>query len=623
MILRDTLLRKELRALRPFLALVLLFVVLDLAFFLFSEMPDQYSLARLFGPDHEGDQQLNFILAFALTAGLLVREKDEGTLSFLEALPVTRRRIFFSKFFLAFLVIGILPVVDGFLHASVYLWSRTSLDQVPQLPRIARDVFLGIISCFVYVSAGLALSFLRRFSLLALGLVICLYLLLAELRVPCIGLFNIFDLVDPLRPGPVWSLPGLKLLVHLLLGLVCLGTSYICFQAASDLRGPSFKRSTLLVLAGTTATVLGVLLWIGIGAWFVSKYADESSGTVQFRSWPKAHANTARYRFLYPGSESALVQGFLPHADSVESRVRQFLQAKPIPLIEADLTGSAPHTAGTAHWKKVNLQLFSAEGSVSNLLALLAHETTHVYMDYVTDSKISDEFNSTRFFHEGLATYIEQRFYRSASELQQSRRVAAVAFRRDQVRFSELCDNRVLSRRRDPDLVYPLGEVFIAGLVAIYGDDAPAKILRAAARSGAPKDLTGIALWQDVLQAAGFNLAAAEDAWIQLLREESVRHKTFIDSLPRLRGAARLQEGEVRIRASHNGQAPGGIVCRLRQETEDPTDRFVYAYADEGNEFSADAAAFAVDGFWYQLGWRAPEASQTIYEDWVQVPRIR
>jgi len=617
------LLRKELRSMRPFLALVLLFLFLDLAFFLFSEIPDQYPLAKLLGEDTDGDQQLNFVLAFALASGLLVREKDEGTLAFLEALPVTRARVFFSKFLLAFAIISVLPVVDGFLHILIYLCSRTSLEHVSQLPRLLRETFLGVVSCFVYVSFGLAFSFLRRFSLLALGLVVCLYLLLSELRVPYVSLFNIFDLVDPLRPGPAWSLPGLKLGVHLAIGALCLAASYGCFLGSSEFSTQARRGRRALVLLGATASIIGVALWIGLGAWFISKIAEEPSGTVRFKPWPKATANTERYRFLYPENESALVDGLLPQADRVESKVRQFLQSRPIPLIEADLTGSAPHTAGTAHWKKVNIQLFGLGGSLSNLLAVLAHETTHVYLEFATDSKVSDHFRSTRFFHEGLASYIEHRFFRSTNELHRLRQVAALARSRDQVRFAELCDDLVLSRRRDPDLVYPLGEAFVAAVVARFGDAAPAAILRAFARPGAPPDLTGVALWQDVLQAAGYTLAAVEDAWINLLSQEATEHQVFLNSLPRLRASARRQNAQVRVRVSYEGTAPGEVVCRFRREAADASEHFVYASEQDENEFSVDIAHFPEGRFWFQLGWHVPGASQTLYEDWVQVSSIR
>jgi hypothetical protein len=260
---------------------------------------------------------------------------------------------------------------------------------------------------------------------------------------------------------------------------------------------------------------------------------------------------------------------------------------------------------------------------MSNLTALLAHETAHVYMDYATDSKVSDDFRSTRFFHEGVASYVEHRFYRATHQLQRSRRVAAVAHARDQVRFTELCDNDALSRRRDPDLVYPLGEAFVAGLVARFGDEAPAAILRAFARPNAPTDLKGIALWQDVLQAAGFNLAAAENAWIQLLTEEAQEHRAFIDSLPRLRGAARLHRDEIRIRVSYEGATPGSLVCRLREDLETPAEHYEYAWQEDGNEFTVDAVDLAAGEFWYQLGWQVPGSSQTVYEDWVRVPRLR
>src|SRR5690242_10311335 len=60
---------------------------------------------------------------------------------------------------------------------------------------------------------------------------------------------------------------------------------------------------------------------------------------------------------------------------------------------------------------------------------------------------------------------------------------------RHEVEFEELVDVRLLQRRRDPNLVYPLGEVSVAALVDRYGDQAPARLLRAFARKDRPPQL--------------------------------------------------------------------------------------------------------------------------------------
>ena len=124
-----SLFRKELRSLRPFLALVLFFVALNWVFLGLSEFPDQYPLSKLLSDDNRGSTQfMMFIVALALAAGLLVRERDEGTLAFLDALPVSRAQVFGVKLVLALGVLWVLPVSDWIFNATIYSWSRTSLD---------------------------------------------------------------------------------------------------------------------------------------------------------------------------------------------------------------------------------------------------------------------------------------------------------------------------------------------------------------------------------------------------------------------------------------------------------------------------------------------------------------
>ena len=69
------LVRKELRSLAPFAGLILFFNLLNWADVMLTKFPDQYPLHELFsesGPDNA----MMFMVAFALAAGLLVREAD-------------------------------------------------------------------------------------------------------------------------------------------------------------------------------------------------------------------------------------------------------------------------------------------------------------------------------------------------------------------------------------------------------------------------------------------------------------------------------------------------------------------------------------------------------------------
>jgi len=302
----------------------------------------------------------------------------------------------------------------------------------------------------------------------------------------------------------------------------------------------------------------------------------------------------------------------------VESRVRQFLSAQPIPWIVADLTGSARHTAGVAHWKQVQIDLAATRADVDELTAVFGHETTHVYIEHESQDRIADDFNATRFFHEGLATSVEYHLFRRAEQLARLRRGAATMHARREVDFEELIDGRALARKRDTDLVYPLGEVFVAALVKRYGEAEAGQVVRAFARPGAPKDLKGVELWRDILHACGGNLSEVEDLFFAELDQAVAEHHNFIDSLPRLRGAVEQEAGYIVVHANYEGRAPGAILCRFRPRADTPERLYEYAPPQAPGVFRVEHAAYPERSFWYQLGWRVPSASQPIYEPWVE-----
>jgi hypothetical protein len=499
----------------PFLALVLFLAALSWLDVFLTRFPDQYGLSNLVEFD-EGKQVMMFIMAFPLASGLLVPERDERTLAFLDALPVGRAQVFGAKFLPALAVLWLLPLSDLLFRKATYAWSRTLLEAHFRWRILATGALLDAASCFVYLSLGLALSYLRRFSLLVLGVMIAAYLFLQELHVPFVPLLHVFTLGDPVFQGQRWLIPGTKLAVQLAWATVCAALAFGAFLVMGDTTGRLAdrvrRRRGAALLAGF-GTALVVHVWLGLFIYWSKKQGAERRAEFHYAQWPTARANTARYHVLYPENQVRLVNSLLDRADSAEARVRAFLRADPIPQIVADLTGSEPHTAGQAHWKKVRIDLLAAGRDLDSLTAVLAHETTHVYIDHQSKEWVSEHFNSTRFFHEGLASYVEYHLFQPTNKLIALRRVAAVMRARREVKIEELLDDHVLARLRDHDLVYPLGEVFVAALIQRRGDAAPGRIIKAFARPNAPTGLDGFSLWQDIFQACGYNFSEVGDAF--------------------------------------------------------------------------------------------------------------
>jgi len=615
------LVRKELRSLAPFAGLILFFNLLNWADVMLTKFPDQYPLHELFsesGPDNA----MMFMVAFALAAGLLVREADDGTLAFLDALPLSRARIFLTKTTLALAVLWLLPLSDFVLRVTLYSWSRTSLNpQFPWSPMVTRT-FLDAASSFVYLALGLVLSFFRRFSLLVLGVLVCVYQLLHELQVPFIPLLNMFSLSEPVFQGQHWLLPITKLAVQLGGGLVCLVLAFGAFEMVGDTAQKLSERALRrrgAIWVGGLAVLLSIGVWGGLLIYWARQSDDEQQRKVKYEPWRTSRSRTLHYRFLYPENQAGLVSQLMDRADAIETRVRQFLHAQPIPWITADLTGSASHTAGVAHWKQVQIELATIRSGIDQLAAVFAHETTHVYIDHQSEDRLWKDFNANRFFHEGLATYVEYHLFRPAEQLASLRRVAATMHARHEVSFEELIDTEALTRKRDLNMVYPLGEVFVAALIKRYGEESVAKVISAFARPDAPTGLHGAELWRDVFQAWGGNLGEVEDLFFAELDQAVAEHQGFIDSVPRLRGAVQRESGQITVRVSDTERGSGAILCRFRPSADTPERLYEYASEKEANVFQASSAHFPDRSFWYQLGWLAPGASQAIYEPWIEI----
>lgn len=622
-----SLLQKEFRSLLPFLALVLFFASLNWVFLFLTEFPDQYPLSKLLAEDNRTSTQvIYFIMAVALAAGLLVRERDEGTLSFLDGLPVSRARIFFCKVALALAVLWVLPLCEFLFNLTTHAMSRTSLESRLRTDLLLTALALDAAACLVYFSVGLALSFLRRFFLLVLGLLIWAYVLLKELGVPAVSVFNIFTLGAPVFAGQSWLVPWTKLAAQLGLALVCSGTAFVAFQFSGDTAARLASRAErwrgrALIAGATTVLVIGV--WLGLVVYWGANSDKAEGPKVTYSSWATTRAFTERYQLLYPENRSAAVRTLLEGADAVEAKVRTFLGAPPLDPIVVDLTSEHPRHAGLAYWRKVrmNLPFEDSPTEVEELLAVLAHETTHVFIDHLAGERLKDEFESTRFFHEGLASYVEYHLFRPTNKLASLRRVAATMRARDEVKLEELLDNEKLSLKRDADLAYPLGEVFVAALIQRYGETAPGQVLRAFARTNAPKGLAGFALWQDTFQACGYNLSDVTEGFFAELDRMVVEHHEFIESLPRLRGAVDQSRNTLTVRVMHDSAAPGEVVCRFRPRGDTAERFFEFAYTSADAVFQVHASGYPDRSFWYQLGWRVEGASQTIYEPWVEVRR--
>ena len=144
-----------------------------------------------------------------------------------------------------------------------------------------------------------------------------------------------------------------------------------------------------------------------------------------------ARRETERYEFLFRSSQREQAGPLLAVADEVHDAVAEFLGALPSPgRIVVDLASPVmSHVAGQTNWTKIRLPI-SPEQKLGEQRLILGHETAHVFIEQLSDGRLSGHFRYIRFLHEGLATHVEQQIVADDDERGKNRRSVAAAWLR-------------------------------------------------------------------------------------------------------------------------------------------------------------------------------------------------
>lgn len=620
--------RKELRSTLPFLVLAAIIPLLGMVYELTTGLPSM----KPFGSTYEDyvvspteGTALISLFILALASGLLVREYDEGTMEFLDSLPVSRSRVFAVKIAAAVLVLLVLTVLDAATTLLLHAFSRTSLDRSFHLGFWLTAVGMRMCQAMVILSLGLACSFLRRFGWLLIGLLFWAYILIHEVA-PSIAVLDVLALSRPQIEGQDWIVPQRLLAVQAALGGVWMLTAYVLFLGWGDAMMRGFHRLTQtrvgsgFLLAGS---LLVAVVAVSLSYYVMSNDPDftERSGpravTVEYPSWSTSRARSRCYEFVYPTNLAGRVLPLVANADEVHEKVQHFFAAEAGEPIVVDATSMLPRHAGLAYWDKIRLNL-AVSRELSELESILGHETAHVFLERLSDTRLTQQFNSTRFFHEGVASYVEYALFDSGRDVAELRRVAAVMRDRGAVDMKELVDNSQLIARHDSNLVYPLGEVFVAELIARHGEAAVGKIARAMAREGAPEKLSGRDLWRDLFQACGYDFEGLVDAYYARLDAEVERYRQFVDGVPRIRGAVESDGELITVEIHWDAVDDWQPTCRFRHQEDDAERFYLEGLETEEGTFVAWRDHFPSSTVWYQVGLRHGD-STVIYERWGSV----
>jgi hypothetical protein len=535
---------KEWAGMRPFAWLLVVLFLLDLLELAAGDLQTWHRSFTLFsGSRWTESTVMSLLLSFAMGSGLLTRELEDGTLAFLDGLPVRRSEVFLSKLMVAGVCLFAYAMASPLLGWALHLWLRHSVDE----PIAAASVGWLSLRYLLLLASGLALGllfgFLRYLAWAMLAICAAAVMLLRSAW-PRAG--TALDPTQLIADG--WSTQGWggdTVWTVAVLSMACLAAAWLMFAGAG---GIAMLRLARLAQNRAFMFVLGaagfVALFVAIS---VAVYQSRDHGgdkdedaDEQVSGAPVAAAPvkgrpskfvTAHYTFNIPAGRS-VDERELKEADAAFDTAAKALdvQITEAPLIDVDLAGSIRHTAGLASHNRIRVTL---EPGWHNTLV---HETVHVIESWLAGGERGRGLDKMSLFNEGLAHWAEPLYRNDADLRKQGNLAVAAMFRRHLLNQDELLDDRSLQRNIDWRLQYPLGAGLIEALVKRYGQDAPRRVLATLAQPDFPPALEGYELYRSAFQRAGFDLNLVLNDYALELKRWSEAFAPVIDSMPRPRG---------------------------------------------------------------------------------------
>lgn len=622
-----TLIYKELRTLLPFAWLIVGLMLLILGSVLAIEFPDTNTIDPAKWLDEDRGGALAFLLFFGLIigAGLLVNESEQGTLTFLDGLPVSRTRIFAAKMISGILVLSIGPLIG--LAADILLdsISRDSMDGPVPWRFLLVEFGLELAVAIYVLSIAATFSFLRRWFALVVGLAFWGYLWIKESGPGWISLFDPYEALEPGLANQNIQVPWRHLGFQLAAAAVLILISWFAFQALGDriqYAIDRFQRHRILHGIGTGMRFLAPVVWIAVIVKLSSNTPTEDPSATSVTAGESAFGSreTQFYEFLFRESQKESATPMMNEADTVHSSVAQFFG---VPRMESrivvDLASPvAPHAAAQTNWTKIRLP-FDDSIDLERFQRILGHETAHVYIEQLSNSRTSKLFRYNRFLHEGLATYIEMEHFATDEQKASNRRSVAAAWSRGRIPFSMLCDDSTLTSSRDRNLAYPVGEIFVRALVETHGKESVARLLRALGRPNAPMGLHGVSLWRDTMQVADIALDRVEAAYEEACNALLLSEAEYVAKFPRLTAEITRQGEEVVIKPKFEGTPPGRMLC-ARFVNDFLGDDTQYLRQRDDGTFRFSRLDHPAEKIRYMLGWKKDGEEDPVFELWVEVP---
>ena len=644
-----SLLWKELLALRVYALLIIGYVALEFGYVCITEFPDM----EPFVVRNHSEEGKSEIIAFAIIFGSIIgafvlsQEREQQTQSFLDGLPVGRWRVFMVKFIAACMVGFLWPVSHMALQVGCGWLSMTSVTPPIHWHYTGAVIFSGALLMAMIVSLAMALSFLRQWFAMGVGLAVWGVLWLRMNAPEWMQWFDTIELFSfGIEKDKITAFPWQTMAAHsavALTGCLVAGCAYAwrdgwwsrLVQRIGQWRFFSWLR--VLAPLGAVAIWISVLFKVAqdedgphpreatrSASGIRPSPSSKKAGDVKGSDFDPFDSKTTRhYEFLFRDSQREQALKLLNVAETIHNEAATFFASPPaLPeRIVVDLASSViSHAAGQTNWTKVRMPL-RPEFSAAELHRILRHETAHVYIEQLSDGAASDHFNEMRAFHEGAATAAE--FATTPKESEKSRTQmelwAALAHSRGTIPLDLLCNDKGLSRQRDGFLAYPLGYVFTRALIRAGGPDFPRRAMETLRDSPPAPGTSGDAVWRHITQRCGVSWEQVMANYQDELNALTKRERVTINSLPRLKAKVEVVGDTIVIHPLLDAMpVPAQMRCRVERDlglVSEPISLRPNAKGD----FILRRADHPGLKLRYMLGWQTHHGMASAYEPWEEV----
>ena len=632
--------KKELRALLPLWSLGVLVFSGDFVARPFYQRLDELSWLQVSGLDggQAGFSAVLAMLATAMAFSTLPREHDDGTIHQLYALPVTRSSIFGAKALAGIVMLSSVIVLGELTNTLlISLNHQTYTGEQWRFSLVWRMALLKIVVGACFYAYAILCSWLRRFGLALLALLVLVTVKLDELR-PSLRALNPLYLIEFRYEGKELVMPwrelGIQLGVAALL-LCCAGWLWMSraesighwFQVAQQQRSSRWLLRAGAALAfGLGFTTFGIVVSREQGG-------RRQASTLQETTFGLARAESQYFTFTYSESTRERALALIAVADDEWRYVKQSLGASDYPGLLVDLDDRSGEHDGIAAWSKVRVSLPRLDDA-EYARFVLVHELLHIAQQRESGRRLQEQHASTGFFSEGMAQYGAYERVPQPVRRRYERIVAIETLARQHIPFEVLTDHGQLRTLVPPTADYSLGQLWTEALVSECGADAPRRVIHAFARSDAPQGLSGRALWSDTLQAIQCSLERVLGAQARL--EQTLRSvdAELVASIPRLSGGLVKTDMEQRVavlvaRADRPVPANAKVVLTLRGNSSESDEKYGYfqgsALSDgtDSYEFRVPFRSFAGERFQFAFGVELMADVYPVYEPFRDARLVR